>query len=57
MSELREFLMVSCDILKAKSVNPVKELMKIITSKNNVKIRTYINANKIIIETLINKLK
>ena len=56
MSELREFLMVSCDILKAKSVNPVKELMKIITSKNNVKIRTYINANKIIIETLINKL-
>ena len=56
MAELREFLMVSCDIFKAKSVNSVKELMKIITSKNNFKIRTYINANKIIIETLINKL-
>ena len=56
MTELREFLLMACDILKAKMASPVKELLKIITSKTNDKIRTYINVNKTIIENLTVKL-
>ena len=56
MTELREFLLFACDVFKAKMANPVKELMKIITSKTNDKINTYINVNKIIIENLTAKL-
>ena len=56
MTELREFLLMACDILKAKMASPVKELLKIITSKTNDKISTYINVNKIIIENLTVKL-
>ena len=56
MTELREFLLMACDIFKAKMTSPVKELLKIITSKTNDKISTYINVNKIIIENLTVKL-
>jgi exopolysaccharide biosynthesis predicted pyruvyltransferase EpsI len=56
MKELKESLLLANDVLKAKMVNPIKELMKIITSKNNDKISTYINVNKITIDVLIKKL-
>ena len=56
MMELKEFLLFANDVFKAKMVNPVKELIKIITSKNSSKISTYINVNKITVDALIKKL-
>jgi hypothetical protein len=56
MTELKEFLLFANDIFNAKMTNPIKELIKIITSKNNDKISTYINVNKITIDALIKKL-
>ena len=56
MTELKEFLLFANDVFRAKMANPIKELMKIITSKNNDKISTYINVNKITIDALIKKL-
>ena len=56
ITELNEFLVFVNDGFKAKMVNPVKELINIIISKNNGKISTYTNVNKVTIEVLIKKL-